>query len=356
LASSAQLPLSLGIYVNNRAAVFLPDYPMARLLDMAVEVEQLGFDVVWVGESLTAKPRYSPIATLAAIAARTHRVRLGTAILQPLFRHPILLAQEWATLDQISDGRTILGAGLGAGAPGRLQQELTSLGIAKATRGRRFDEYLGVLKRLWTEPTVTHHGEFYTLDDVALGYHPVQQPHPPLWVAAGAYISRTPAFRRHGTVPEDKVGTFHGPFERAARLGDGWLASQPTPEDYATIWPRIQQLARDEYGRPPESIHPALVLWVNVNEDKAVARREARAMLEAYHQVGFDEETIDRYVLHGPVAACLERLGQYAAAGVRSVVLVPASPDHPGQIRRVAERLLPHCTAEPMPATSAAPS
>jgi hypothetical protein len=78
-------------------------------------------------------------------------------------------------------------------------------------------------------------------------------------------------------------------------------------------------------------------------------------MLEAYHQVGFDEETIDRYVLHGPVAACLERLGQYAAAGVRSVVLVPASPDHPGQIRRVAERLLPHCAAEPTPAASAAP-
>jgi alkanesulfonate monooxygenase SsuD/methylene tetrahydromethanopterin reductase-like flavin-dependent oxidoreductase (luciferase family) len=72
-------------------------------------------------------------------------------------------------------------------------------------------------------------------------------------------------------------------------------------------------------------------------------------MLEAYHRVGFDEETIDRYVIHGPTEACLERLAEYAEAGARTIVLVPASADHPGQIRRVARELLPHCAVDPAP-------
>jgi alkanesulfonate monooxygenase SsuD/methylene tetrahydromethanopterin reductase-like flavin-dependent oxidoreductase (luciferase family) len=343
MAGETRLPLDLGIYVNNRAAVFLDDYPLPRLVEMAVEVEELGFHSVWVGDSLLAKPRFAPIVTLAAIASRTRRVRLGTSILQPLFRSPILLAQEWATLDVLSGGRTILGVGLGAGGLGRLEHELASVGIDHATRGRRFDEYLAVLKRLWTEPTVSHDGAFYPLQEVATGYQPVQRPHPPLWVAAGAYIPKNPAFRRHGAVPESEVGTFRGPFDRVARLADGWLVAQPTPEEYGQTWRQIRQLATEQYGRPADAIEPALVIWVNVNADKSIARREARAMLEGYHRVGFDEETIDRYVLHGPAEACLERLAEYAEAGARTIVLVPASPDHPDQIRRVAKELLPHC-------------
>jgi alkanesulfonate monooxygenase SsuD/methylene tetrahydromethanopterin reductase-like flavin-dependent oxidoreductase (luciferase family) len=172
-------------------------------------------------------------------------------------------------------------------------------------------------------------------------------------VAAGAYVPRNPAFRRHGAVPESEAGTFRGPFDRVARIGDGWLVAQPTPEEYGRIWRHIRRLASHRYGRPAGAIHPALVLWVNLNDDKAVARREARAMLEAYHRVGFDEETIDRYVLHGPAPDCLERLAEYAAAGARTIVLVPASVDHPGQIRRVAEQLLPHCAGGDTPIAAA---
>ena len=342
---TAQQSLDLGIYVNNRAAVFLDDYPLATLLEMAVEAEALGFHSVWVGDSVLAKPRFSPIVTLGAIAARTTRVRLGTSILQPLFRHPLLLAQEWATLDVLAGGRTILGVGLGAGAPGALADELANLGIQKATRGRRFDEYLTVLKRLWTEPSVTHEGAFFHLREATPGYQPVQRPPPPLWIAAGSYIPRDPACVRHGAIPPAEVGTYRGPFERVARLGDGWFTGQATPEEYATTWQHIVHLATERYSRPRDAIHPSLVLWINLNDDRAAARREARAMLEDYHRVGVDDETIDRWVLQGSAETCLERLAQYAAAGARSVVLVPASPDQPGQIRRIGERLLPQCAA-----------
>src|SRR5438094_230462 len=110
------MALNLGIYVNNRAAVFLgEEYSLGRLLEAAVLAEELGFDFVSVGDSIIAKPRYSPIPVLSAIAACTQRIKLATGILQPHMRHPWLLAQEWATLDVISGGRTILGVGLGTG-------------------------------------------------------------------------------------------------------------------------------------------------------------------------------------------------------------------------------------------------
>ena len=334
--------VNVGVYVNNRAAVLLEDYPLERLLEMAVEVEELGFHSVWVGESLLAKPRFSPMVTLAAIAAKTRRVKLGTSILQPLLRHPLLLAQEWATLDVISGGRTILGAGVGAGGPAALSHELANVGIRQGSRGRMFEEYLAVLRRLWTEPAVSHEGEFFRLDGVDIGYRGLQKPHPPIWVAAGGYNPRDQRLGRHGRVPPGESGKFHGPFDRVAKRGDGWLTAQPTPDEYASAWCHIQDLARERYQRDPSGIHPALVLWVNINDDRSVARQEARGMLEAYHGIGFDEETIDRYVLHGSGQTCLERLAEYIAAGARTIILVPASTDHPSQIRRVAREILPY--------------
>ena len=102
-----------GVNINNREPLIAPDYSLADLLDMSQTVEEMGFVSVWVGDSLFSKPRYEPMMLLAAISQRTKQVKLGTGCLVTSTRNPLYLALEWATLDHISEGRTILGPCMG---------------------------------------------------------------------------------------------------------------------------------------------------------------------------------------------------------------------------------------------------
>src|SRR5712691_4431617 len=126
------------------------------LLDLSQVVEERGFDSVWVGDSLFSKPRYEPIALLSAISQRTSRVKLGTACMVTSTRNPLYLALEWATLDNLSNGRTILGAGKGNPEDG-VRREFEALGLDSGKRTSIFDEGLAVLRALWTEGTVDFH-------------------------------------------------------------------------------------------------------------------------------------------------------------------------------------------------------
>ena len=221
--------LNFGLYANNRASVFLPDFSMERLLDLAVEAEELGYHSVWVGDSLLAKPRYDPIVTLTAIAARTKNIKLATGILQPHMRNPVVVALEWATLDIISKGRTIMGVGPGAGSPELLSKECEVAGFQRKVRGKVFEECLEVLKALWTRDSVDFEGRHYRYRDVSLGYKPVQEPHPPIWIAAGHYNPVKVENYRYGHFVEANAGKHTGPFDRVARLADGWLTNHISP-------------------------------------------------------------------------------------------------------------------------------
>src|SRR4051812_50015234 len=123
------MSLRFGVNLNNREPLIAPDYDLPMLLELAERVEGLGFDSVWVGDSLFSKPRYEPIALLSAISQRTSRVKLGTACMVTSTRNPLYLALEWATLDVISGGRPILGAGLGNPEEG-VRREIEALGPA----------------------------------------------------------------------------------------------------------------------------------------------------------------------------------------------------------------------------------
>jgi alkanesulfonate monooxygenase SsuD/methylene tetrahydromethanopterin reductase-like flavin-dependent oxidoreductase (luciferase family) len=332
-----------GVYVNNRAAVFMgAAFSLDRLLDNAVMAEQVGLDFVSVGDSITAKPRYTPIPVLSAIAARTSRVGIGTGILQPHMRNPVLLAQDWATLDVISGGRTLLGVGLGTGDPAAIAREYDLVGIPKPQRGRAFDETIRLLKRLWTEESVTFDGEVYRLDDVVVGYRPAQQPHPPILIACGGYVPKRAGFGPNDFYTEGTAGTFTGPFERVARLGDGWITGIVTPDEYRAALGFIRWTAAERYGRTLGPEFVAMVnLWLCVGPSAEEARREGQAVLEAYHLRPFDEETIDRWLLHGSPEGCAARLAEYIRAGANAFQIVISSYDQEGQIRALAERVLP---------------
>src|SRR5213082_1766170 len=143
-------PLEFGVNVNNREPLIAPDYDLGMLLDLSEAVEDAGFESVWVGDSLFSKPRYEPISLLSAISQRTSRVRLGTACMVSSTRNPLYLALEWATLDQLSGGRTILGTGMGNPEEG-VRREFEALGLDYAKRGAIFEEGLSVIRTLWTD-------------------------------------------------------------------------------------------------------------------------------------------------------------------------------------------------------------
>src|SRR5262249_37688020 len=156
--------VAFGVNLNTRGPLIAADYDLQMLLDLSEVVEASGFDSVWVGDSLFSKPRYEPIALLSAISQRTSHVRLGTSCMVSSTRNPLYLALEWATLDVISGGRTILGTGMGNPEEG-VRREFEALGLDYVRRGSLFEEGLEVLRTLWTEGRVTFHGRYFDYDD-----------------------------------------------------------------------------------------------------------------------------------------------------------------------------------------------
>jgi probable F420-dependent oxidoreductase len=213
----------------------------------AEEAERLGFDSVWLSERVVTpldrphpyQPMVDPWIGLAFIAAVTERVRLGTSVSQVALRPPVLMARELATLDRLSAGRLIVGAGAGW-----VPEEFVSTGVPFADRGGRLNEVIRVLRHLWTTPGHEWRGRYFTIPPCGI-VQPSTPGGPPIW--CGALIE--PGLRR------------------AARLADGFLAVNAPPDGLARIHDRVDEL-RAKYGRtgpfpfyaqasPPESIDAA---------------------------------------------------------------------------------------------------
>ena len=277
----------LGIYINNRAAVFGADeFGVDDMMRLAVDAEAREFDFVSVGDSILAKPRYSPIVTLAAVAGATSSIGVATGILQPHLRHPVQLAQEWLTLDAISGGRATLVVGLGTGPPELVDKELALVGLTRRRRARAFEESIELIKRMWSGP-VDHDG-VYRLDDVDIGLEPAGDP-PRLLIAAGAYIPAREGFGPNDVFDPSLADSFIGPWRRVARLGDGWMTGMATPDEIRFGAAAIEDAAV-ELGTPlAPDFDRRLNLFVLVGADAAEARAEGAAFLEAYHRRPMDD-------------------------------------------------------------------
>ena len=187
-----------------------PD-PLRPMYDLTEAAETAGFHAVFIGHHHFTPPySSSPWVVLAAIAARTSRLRLGTAIHLLPAHHPLEVAESVATLDRISGGRVILGAGIGY-----RPYEYGPFGVPYEQRGVRMEEALQILPSAWSGESFSFEGRHFSFHDVTVFPTPVQRPHPPVWVGAMARRAQ----------------------ERAARLGDGWISDLLEP------LPREQQLA-----------------------------------------------------------------------------------------------------------------
>ena len=138
--------VKLGVLLPTRGLIMAGDHPQdaGLIMDMAQRVEEAGLASVWVGDSLTAKPRLEPLVTLAAVAAHTQRVRLGTAVLLAALRQPVLLAQMAATVDLISGGRLGLAVGAGGAFNQSQRKEWDVVGVKPSQRGRRLEEVMEI--------------------------------------------------------------------------------------------------------------------------------------------------------------------------------------------------------------------
>ena len=332
---------AVGIYVNNRAAVFGGDrFGLDDLLALATRAEECGFAFVSVGDSVLAKPRWSPIVTLAAVAEATESIGLATGILQPHLRHPVTVAQEWATLDALSGGRTAMGVGLGTGPPELVDAELALVGLDRRRRARAFTEAIEVIKALWAGDGVNYEGRVYQLNDASIGLRPVQRPGPPVLVAAGVFVASQRGFGPNDVFDEARASTFVGRWNRVARLGDGWITGMATPDELRVGHQAITAAAEAAGRTLPHPFDVRVNLFLLVGDDPAAARAEGAAFMEDYHRRPMDDASIDRWLVCGPAEACAERLAAFVEAGATSFQCVLASVDQAEQMERVAAELL----------------
>lgn len=273
--------------------------------------------------------------TLAFVAARTVRARLIAGVYVLPYRHPVWLAKETATLDALSDGRLVVGVGVGAlrGRGHDHGQNLVAHGTIATRefdtfnilghRGRMMDEYIRVLDVLWTQEVASFRGEFVSFDDLDLYPKPVATPRPPVWIGGRSEAAQ----------------------DRAARLADGWFPSQPPVEVVAAGRQRIASTAAS-LGRPMPTI--AINIFASIGSSADAARDAMRHSLG--HRFHGDEPLFSA-TLAGDPDGVRSHIQRYVDAGVRTFDLkfLPLTLDETlSQMRLVAREIAPGlATGEP---------
>jgi probable F420-dependent oxidoreductase len=265
--------------------------PFWQFIDRA---EALGFDSLWLTDRLVSRSIFlEPLATIAAVAGRTAKMKFGMAVLVLPLRNPVVLAKELATIDFLSNGRMLPAFGIG----GDDVREYEATGGRKEERAARSDEMIGLMRRLWSEEHVTHHGRFYNTSDVTIAPRPVQR-ELPVWYG----------------------GRSEAAFRRVGRFGDGWLASFLTPGEFAEGADAIRAAAANA-GRAIDEDHYGMIISTCI----AGSVEQARAQLGPLTRVRSDA-SLDDVSLLGTPDDCVKQMRRFLDAGCSKFVLRPAGP------------------------------
>ncbi len=320
-----------GLTLSNRGVVLGFTGP-EEILEMDEMAESTGvFEHVWLGDQIMAKPRMECITLMAALAARTTRVKIGVACMASLpSRDPIVLAYQWASLDLLSNGRMIMGACMGVPESSNLARvEYLNMGITNKDRAPRMEENIDILRKLWMEDRVTFDGRFHKLDGAFIEPKPVQKP-PPIWVTGNPGLRTANAH-----IVERNL-------RRVARLGDGWLTTAWPAKDFAELRSQICRYARD-YGHRFEELPAALYYNININDDREAAIQESTKYLEEYYTpMKFPRERVEGWVACGAPEQCIQQLQSFVDAGATDILLRFPSWRQRSQFKRCVEEVLPH--------------
>jgi probable F420-dependent oxidoreductase len=297
--------LEIGYLLPTREQDLLGEHEPGRLIAQARRAEELGLDSVWAGDSPVTRPRADPLMLLAAAAQATGRVALGTAVLLPALRHPILLAHQLATLDRLSDGRLIAGMGAGFPVPAT-EAQFAAVGVGFGRRVGRMEESIEVMRRLWSGDAVSYEGRHFAFSDVRLVPPPKRPGGPPIWLAGS------------GTA-----------LPRVARLADGWLPYPPEAATYA------------EERKLIGAATPALYATLCLDDDQEKARHRLRTSIERYYNAPLEFVASVQALFAGTARQAADWLNGYVEAGARHVVIRLATDDHDAGLEEFGDKVLP---------------
>jgi len=308
--------VEFGFLLPTREAIMSGHPETAPLLTMAEHAEGAGFDSVWIGDSITARPRHEPLTLLAAVAARTKQVRVGTAVLLPVLRNPVALAQVLGTLDRVSEGRLILGVGIAADNAA-IRKEFAAVGVPFVRRVGRLVEILDICRSLWARDGVSFSGMYFTLENVTVEPKPHRPCGPPIWIGGGGPTA----------------------LRLAARF-DAWFAGGPDIGFFAEHLAGIQAAARDA-GRAADAVSGAVYVTLALDANAVAAEQRLNAFLETYYAVPGPTMRARQACYAGPVEGAIEWLQSWIDAGAQNLTLRFAGGDQLAQLDEAAERLFP---------------
>jgi probable F420-dependent oxidoreductase len=311
----AGLAGTFGIAVPNFTAY--PQMPdMKALVEYGIRMEQLGFDSLWVWDHILLGvdpnfPIIESLTLLTAIAARTSRIKLGTGILVLPMRNPVILAKQLACMDLLSDGRLLMGM-----ASGWYRREFNAIGVPFEQRGKIMDENLEILRRFWTEHTVSGKFPHHDIPAGVMYPKPVQKPIP---ILIGGYVDRV--------------------LKRAATVGDGWLTYFYKPESFVKSWGKICNFAK-EAGKDPSTLLNASQLPICIGKSRAAVEAQMMDWLtKEWDFASWSESTKDSAIM-GTVDECVEQLKAHIAVGTQKIIFVPYRYET-GQIETIAREIIP---------------
>lgn len=332
-------PIQFGVNLNNREPLIAPDYDLQALLDLSELVEELGFDSVWVGDSLFSKPRYEAMTLLAAISQRTKRVRLGTACLVSSMRNPLYLALEWATLDALSGGRTILGPCMGNPEQG-VRREFEALGLPFSDRATVFEEGLEVLNEVFRTGSTSFQGKFYSYNDVAFHSGTEMAPLrparvPPIWVVSNP--------RLVGDKPTEKMrAIMERACDRIIRLGDGWMTCcrAEHPEELSEQIGYLREAAARN-NRNFDDYEVAYQVTMNIGDSEDEARQAFGDYISKYYPELSQAMDLSNWGPVGTPDQIASWLREFQSRGVTHFICRFGAIDQFGQVQRFAQEVLP---------------
>jgi probable F420-dependent oxidoreductase len=324
-----------------RFGVFLPSFVWSGdgperaqgIRDFAREVENIGFDSIFITDHLlAAKQFYSvsflePFTALSLVAGVTDRVKLGTSVMVMPIREPVLMAKQLATIQFLSNNRFILGAGIGWYPP-----EYAATGVKKSDRGPRTDEILDIIVPLLEGETVSYQGEFFNITDVLI--EPKAGRRPPVWIGGGSQLADDAS-------PD--LPRFVDAVKKRILNSEGWIP-RPTcpPDDIARDWEELQVYFK-EHGRDPGELvvaHENFFHFVGTDDPVKARQEQHEAMLRVMSEAR-GPEYLEKVYLFGTPDEVVESLQKRVDAGVHSFMLHTMTPD-PAQLEQWATHIVPH--------------
>jgi len=267
-----------------------------------------GYHSVWVQEVVDAS-LLEPTCLLTYAAALTQNLQLGSAVLLTTLRAPLQLAKMLSSIDQLSQGRLIIGAALGSNT-----QNYPAYGISAEKRVRRFVEGIALMKKLWTEERVNHDGEYWRLHDESLEPKPIQKPHPPIWLG----------------------GSHPNALRRAVQLGDGWIGGRTTIDKFKTHVIAVRQIL-EELNRDPADFMIGKRVYIAVDSNRTRAERKLNQWFSQVYGAG---DIAGSAAIYGSEQECIDKLGELILAGTKLLILNPVS-DHMEHLEGLAKNVLP---------------